>query len=87
MEGYITCLNKEVAQGEKEVTNNYPRLLGRQGETIMSTEGWNLPNDAEMKAQTYDMTMKLSQRDITLSKFDITDYRQREASIQLHPRI
>ncbi|KAA6364194.1 MAG: hypothetical protein EZS28_040279 [Streblomastix strix] len=31
MKGQTRYLNKEVRQGDTGITNNYPRLLGRQG--------------------------------------------------------
>ncbi|KAA6398555.1 MAG: hypothetical protein EZS28_005917 [Streblomastix strix] len=37
MKGQVTYLNKEVRQGEKGVTNNYPRLLERQSCDFLDT--------------------------------------------------
>ncbi|KAA6364987.1 MAG: hypothetical protein EZS28_039487 [Streblomastix strix] len=69
------------------------RCIPTRDETIMSIDGSNLRNDAEMKARTHNMTMKLRQGDNTLHKFDksnmniITNYRYRDFGIELHLRI
>ncbi|KAA6385920.1 MAG: hypothetical protein EZS28_018549 [Streblomastix strix] len=75
MKGQTRYLNKEVRQGEKGVTNYYPRLTQRQGNDLLSPYLLILPlahpkyrNDVEGWLER--MEYQCRDKNTALSKFD-----------------